>query len=409
MILFKKKQCLKNRQATKIILPFDALSEEIYRPIIARGIACIKDIQQKTSKCFNENQEQNDIKPIMQKSLVFRKQDQIYLLSYHADCKKDDPTVIQTLIKKGFNPCIEDKILHITPYRIAFQRKHERIKDCLRIYNDPYTVPCNKAFYKTSRLTLAIYKGNLKEVKEILEPEEIEINSVKKENKYGMPALCMAAYLGHAHIIKFILENFPLSHKNYPEALHYAAQSGHINILELLIPHYQDVNIKMNPLESTPLHYACENNQIETISYLLKKGANIEAEDMLGNTPLFAAIKNECSEAIKLLINSKANVEYILPGMQHNIIHHLLDYYRNSDPVEIIKHCLNSDIDINAQDLLGNTALFYATQNNHIETIKLLLKRNADKNIANEFNKTPLDIATENENAEIINLLENSQ
>ncbi len=55
---------------------------------------------------------------------------------------------------------------------------------------------------------------------------------------------------------------------------------------------------------------------------------------------------------------------------------------------------LNKNVQINRQDINGNTALHVATAEGHVEIVKLLLAHGAT-HIANKQHNSPYDIATD--------------
>jgi len=434
----QKRQCIKKThdekaqntqdiQDTNIILPFPNLPEEIHYPIIAYHSRTnnLNELRL-VNKWFSNKVKKKNIELITQKSLVISEQDQIYLLNCHADDKDDNPNIIKALLDNGFHPNLYDKILNASPRQIALSKNNEKIAQCLHDHSDfsadPTKLPRDiQRAYTVSSLTMAIYKGDRDEMVNLLNTKKFTLANVRQNTKSMIPALYVAAYLGHASIVSYILENFPNEHlkENNPwqiknkylpsqmkKAEHYAAQEGHTNILELLAPHLKNFNKKDHPLGSTPLHLASENNHTKTMSYLLEKGANIEAKNINGHTPLFTAAKKKSIEAMKLLIDAGANIKQTLSDQQQNIIHFILSRCTNPNIfIPIIEHCLDSGVDVNAQNHLEFTALHYAVIENCPDIVKLLLKHNANKNIADLRFVTPLDIATENGYTEIIELL----
>lgn len=67
--------------------------------------------------------------------------------------------------------------------------------------------------------------------------------------------------------------------------LHYAANSGHTEVVELLCDYNASVK-ETNQEGRTPLHLACHNLDIPTIKVLLHRGASLELIDGFGHTPL---------------------------------------------------------------------------------------------------------------------------
>jgi hypothetical protein len=66
--------------------------------------------------------------------------------------------------------------------------------------------------------------------------------------------------------------------------LHWAAENGHIHIIELLLGAGADINAK-NKDGNTPLHYAALTCKVETVELLLKRGADPTAKNVKGETP----------------------------------------------------------------------------------------------------------------------------
>ena len=74
-----------------------------------------------------------------------------------------------------------------------------------------------------------------------------------------------------------ITNNDPLNPKClYP--LHFAAENGHLNVVEYLLNQKADINAKDSD-DSTPLHRASENGHLSVVEYLVNQNADINAKD----------------------------------------------------------------------------------------------------------------------------------
>eukprot|EP01060_Flectonema_neradi_P017950 TRINITY_DN24784_c0_g1_i1.p2 TRINITY_DN24784_c0_g1~~TRINITY_DN24784_c0_g1_i1.p2 ORF type:complete len:254 (+),score=67.29 TRINITY_DN24784_c0_g1_i1:40-762(+) len=75
-----------------------------------------------------------------------------------------------------------------------------------------------------------------------------------------------------------------------------AARTGTTEVLKIMESNY---NIAMPPshLNTTPLHIATNNLHVETVSYLLSKGASCVREDKLGRTPVDILLQAEVEGA----------------------------------------------------------------------------------------------------------------
>ena len=61
--------------------------------------------------------------------------------------------------------------------------------------------------------------------------------------------------------------------------------------------------------DDTPLHSAARFGNADTVTDLLKAGANIEAKDKNGETPLHSAVISNNAETVTALLNAGADIE----------------------------------------------------------------------------------------------------
>jgi ankyrin repeat protein len=177
------------------------------------------------------------------------------------------------------------------------------------------------------------------------------------------------------------------------------------NIKELILTNMPD------KYGYTPLTYAVENNEIETVKLLLTKQACIDLLDNNGNTALFIAITLGNIEMIKLLLNNGANPN-ILYNNGNTVLDfvYLLKYTNLSKCIDILKLLLLSDVCpidpnvINPSD--GLTILIRAIISEEIQIVELLLKnKKLNINLPDSKGKLPLDYAIKIKNEHIITLL----
>lgn len=159
-------------------------------------------------------------------------------------------------------------------------------------------------------------------------------------------------------IFSFIRRSPPISevlnalqHGADPDAVIYfgmppVAICTNTDTVTLLIKYGADVNFR-NDVGETPLFYA----SYYTSKILLKNNANVHVRDNNGNTPLHSKIK------LSLLFDKQAEL-YIRYG-----------------------------VDVNAQNDKGKTALHLAKQ---ASLVTLLLKHGADPNIKDNYGHAPI-------------------
>ena len=88
-----------------------------------------------------------------------------------------------------------------------------------------------------------------------------------------------------------------------PTALQYAAETGNVELVELLLAAQVDVNHR-NTLGWSPLHQAVQNVRLEIARLLIAHGADVNLANNLGNTPLYYATNGSAMK--QLLIEAGA-------------------------------------------------------------------------------------------------------
>ena len=151
----------------------------------------------------------------------------------------------------------------------------------------------------------------------------------------------------------------------------------------------------------------------ETIKYLLKHGADVNAKNNNGKTALDEAIDYQAKDFLRRFIEGRAtfldlanNDELVELYKLQQCMHPngiLLESARIGD-LEKVKECLTNGANVNAKsDLTHKTALIKALNNNHFEIAKYLVKNGADVNPEN--GEIPLIWASENGHFEIVKFL----
>ncbi|KAI1418421.1 ankyrin repeat-containing domain protein [Hypoxylon sp. FL1857] len=177
------------------------------------------------------------------------------------------------------------------------------------------------------------------------------------------------------NIAKLLLENG--CDPNGPDdegytALMVAAQRHNLSLAELLLAHSANPNY-VSETRRPPLLYAACACDPAMVRLLLEHGADPKIREQRRWTALHLAAQNEDE---------------------------------SEDSLGVVKLLVGTnDIDIDAQEDGGSTALYLAVQGNSYDTVEFLMDANADPNIETTSDISPLERAIANSNLPIVNLL----
>ncbi|XP_034413977.1 ankyrin repeat domain-containing protein 22 [Cyclopterus lumpus] len=183
----------------------------------------------------------------------------------------------------------------------------------------------------------------------------------------------------------------------YSEPACQSAYDGDVHALYHLLRDDSDqLNVQDRHNGDTPLIAACRHGNLKVIRYLLDNGADVHLTNEKQRTCLHYVSKR----GFTLL-------EYLLIAILMPIL--LLGYFlmlqKQRKSVSLMKMMLSSNVNIDAVDYKGNTALHHVCQKKSHRLVPLLLERNADTNVQNNDGETPLDIATRLKFKKIIYML----
>ena len=146
-------------------------------------------------------------------------------------------------------------------------------------------------------LILALREPSLKVVDALLESPAtlVEVRTAKDESP-----LMLAALKGYAAICqKLIARDADVNKPNWAP-LHYAATSGHLEVIRLLLDSHAYIDAA-SPNGSTPLMMAAMYGTTEAVKLLLESGADPSLKNIQGLTAIDFARRIEKDEAVALI------------------------------------------------------------------------------------------------------------
>jgi len=187
--------------------------------------------------------------------------------------------------------------------------------------------------------------------------------------------------------------------RNNKEPLHWAAERGHLEVVEFLISKGADMNAK-NVEDETPLHYAAGYGYLDVVKLLVSKSAAVNAKTKNGSTPVSYAASQNRVDIVKFLMEKGADVTATeVDG--YNILHH--SAWEGSK--EMIELFISKGVPVDAQTKTGRTPLQMAAMGGNLEVAKVLIAKGADVNHKGEEDWPPLYLAVKRGHKNLVPLL----
>ncbi|XP_057681534.1 ankyrin repeat domain-containing protein 22 [Corythoichthys intestinalis] len=150
----------------------------------------------------------------------------------------------------------------------------------------------------------------------------------------------------------------------------------------------------------TPLIAACRRGHLRAAAFLMERRADVRARNKKRRTCLHYVAKQNFSlldHLIILILMPILLLGYFL----------LLQKQRRNEA--LMKLVLDSEVDVNAADYKGNTALHYVCLRKRHHLVPPLLLRDADPHVKNHDDESALDIAVRLKFTKVVRLLRKTQ
>jgi ankyrin repeat protein len=155
------------------------------------------------------------------------------------------------------------------------------------------------------------------------------------------------------------------------------------------------------------LDIAIQHGQVDTVHFLLKKGADPNQPDWEGNTPLMWTIGQSSAsratkvEILKVLLQAKADPNKPSLGYRYTPLLHAARYGES----EIVAVLLTAGADVKATNSLGLSALHLAQ---NAEIARTLIAAGADGTVRTTEGEAPADTAARLGHFDVLPLLTNA-
>ncbi|KAJ6538322.1 ankyrin repeat-containing domain protein [Mycena vulgaris] len=217
---------------------------------------------------------------------------------------------------------------------------------------------------------------------------------------------CQDGYIEGVEALLATGVDINLASAEYPQAtaLTFASDSGHTDIVDLLLRNQADPNIPSD-FYGYALATASSNGHIEVVRLLLKSGANANLPDGVRGSPLAAASAGGHIEILRLLLESGADINQPIPGRYSQGSALSAACGTRPEKPEVVHFLLDNGADINLPGGAYGSPLGSACSEGNIGIVRLLLQRGADTKILGGMQGSALSTACVRGHLEIVRLL----
>ncbi|XP_062578123.1 uncharacterized protein LOC134240021 [Saccostrea cucullata] len=204
--------------------------------------------------------------------------------------------------------------------------------------------------------------------------------------------LSVACENGKSSAVEYLIDKVDINqvNDNCDPALHSAASSGHLGIVEYLVEHSANVNL-CDIYGHTPLFHASISGHLEILKFLLQNGADINigasclsSAGYVNKSPLCCASSKGYLDIVEELIKLRADVNLCDGNGASSLC-----YAAQSGHLEIVKYLLQNNADVN----VGASCLSYASKGGHLDVVEFLIDK-MDVNKVNDICDPPLHCAS---------------
>ena len=218
-----------------------------------------------------------------------------------------------------------------------------------------------------------------------------------------------------------------ITYKELSRLLFIAVNEENIGGIKALLKKGANINAQDKDNKYTPLMYAVKDGKIDSLRYLLIKGANPNIRGINQMSALhLAAILNRL-KILRILLESRADInakdkhhktffDYISKGYLNIVISNIYETRKNANEALLdfctlgsingVIYSLQNKANINSQNKDGDTALMLAVRYKNSKLVTYLLTIGADATIKNKYGNDASTIARLNSYNKIHNIIE---
>jgi ankyrin repeat protein len=206
----------------------------------------------------------------------------------------------------------------------------------------------------------------------------------------GMAAIHYAAEGGHIGIVESFLSkkvHVDYTGKSEMTPLMIACSTGKTEMAKLLVRRKANTRHKSDH-GMTALHWACFHGQRDIVELLVQRKVTIDAQTSDGRTPLQIAILSKSFDTVEYLLRNKASIEASCAQAWRPI-----HYACKVADGKIVDLLLSRKANVESSNNAGQRSLHVATIQGSLDIVRKLLDKNASIDCLDKTGERPLTLA----------------
>ncbi|MFN7038216.1 MAG: ankyrin repeat domain-containing protein [Alphaproteobacteria bacterium] len=158
--------------------------------------------------------------------------------------------------------------------------------------------------------------------------------------------------------------------------LHNAANTGQIEVAQILLSKGIDINIQAKNSGDTALHRSLHNGNLDFVNFIIDEGADINALNKRKQAPIhYAAIYIDSPDIIDLLVKKGANINQISLSSKYGLRETPLHLAASNGNAKTVKRLLALGADPLIKDFYGNTPYDLVQNSNFIHRQRISVEK----------------------------------
>ena len=225
---------------------------------------------------------------------------------------------------------------------------------------------------------------------DIIDLIHTQVPNIESKTGDGCTPLMIAAFNSKLHAVKWFLEKgatATLKDKAGWNALHFAAEGGDTDIIDLIHTHLLNIESKTSQ-GRTPLMMAARGGKLQAVKWFLEKGATVNCDDNNGRNTLHFAAEGGDTDIIDLIHTHLLNIESKTSQGRTPLM-----MAARGGKLQAVKWFLEKGATVNCDDNNGRNTLHFAAEGGDTDIIDLIHTHLLNIELKTGEGHTPLMVA----------------